>query len=520
MTDLQEIQVPTLIVWGRHDGLLPVAHAFSGLAHLHDGRVCIFEHSAHMPMMEEPEGFIDVVRAFLQDAPHPDKEKQTLETTTQIDRISSVDENGLRTFIAQQASEADLMDYWGHEADDVREMAMAAEEERKRGDSLIVMLPGLMGSTLIDIGDFRQILWVNPLAYARGHLNRLDLDSSGKKPAELGVSVEARDLLWVIYAKMLLQLRKKYAVTTFAYDWRMATWDTALLLKEFIDKQLANSHFKKVTLVGHSLGGLLAMDYLIGEKTRAHAEKVVQRVVALGAPFKGALLPVTYLARGAEDDVKLKLIEGMNDDNKPLQMLRTFPSMYQILPAPNHLYADWDPVPDEDIWKAETWSQQGVPINLEHLKQAYGHHQLFAQADPQVPVFSVVGALYTTPVGLDGDLLRGVLKRVVEGAGSGDGTVAVASATFRDRPAYYVHEVHSELVIEKTVIEAIGAWVEGGEPDSLVKRIQDVVRRDAPMRGAAFSTDGGFVNAQDIAEKAVKDTPLNHDEISALCRIP
>jgi pimeloyl-ACP methyl ester carboxylesterase len=443
-----------------------------------------------------------------------------MEATTQIDRISSLDENGLRKFITQQATDADLMDYWGQDAAEVRSMALAAEAERKRGDSLIVLLPGLMGSTLIDAGDFRQLLWVNPLAYARGHLNRLDLDSSGKQAAQRGVSVEARDLLWIVYAKMLLQLQKTYAVTTFPYDWRMATWDTALLLKEFIDKRLANSQFNKVTLVGHSLGGLLAMDYLIGEQTRAHAEKVVQRVVALGAPFKGALLPVTYLARGAQDDVKLKLIEGMNAGNKPLQMLRTFPSMYQILPAPNDLYPGWGPVPDEDIWQAETWSHQGVPINLDHLKRSFQHHQQFAEADPQIPVFSVVGALYTTPVGLDGDLIRGVLKRVVEGPESGDGTVAIASATFRDRPAYYVHEVHSELVIEKTVIEGIGEWVEGGEPTSLVKRVQDVVRRDGPMRGGAFETGEGFVNAQDIAEKATQDEPLNHEEINALCRIP
>lgn len=63
--DLTEIQIPTLIVWGRHDGLLPVAHAFSGLEYLRDARVCVFEKSAHMPMMEEPDGFIDIVRAFL-----------------------------------------------------------------------------------------------------------------------------------------------------------------------------------------------------------------------------------------------------------------------------------------------------------------------------------------------------------------------------------------------------------------------------------------------------------------------
>lgn len=65
---LGTVTVPTMIVWGRHDGLLPVRHAFAGCQNMPEARVCIFERSAHLPMMEEAEGFNIVLRAFLTSA--------------------------------------------------------------------------------------------------------------------------------------------------------------------------------------------------------------------------------------------------------------------------------------------------------------------------------------------------------------------------------------------------------------------------------------------------------------------
>lgn len=62
---LAAISAPTMIVWGRHDGLLPVRDAFAGSEFMPSARVCIFENSAHLPFMEEANTFNEVVRAFL-----------------------------------------------------------------------------------------------------------------------------------------------------------------------------------------------------------------------------------------------------------------------------------------------------------------------------------------------------------------------------------------------------------------------------------------------------------------------
>ena len=67
--ELGKVTVPTLIIWGRHDKLIDV----SCVAVLEQGiagsRSHIFEHVAHVPMIEDPKATAEVQRAFL--AEHP-----------------------------------------------------------------------------------------------------------------------------------------------------------------------------------------------------------------------------------------------------------------------------------------------------------------------------------------------------------------------------------------------------------------------------------------------------------------
>ncbi len=62
---LSSIAAPTLIVWGRHDGLLPIRNAYAGIENMPGAQLKIFENSAHSPMLEEPETFNRVVLEFL-----------------------------------------------------------------------------------------------------------------------------------------------------------------------------------------------------------------------------------------------------------------------------------------------------------------------------------------------------------------------------------------------------------------------------------------------------------------------
>jgi pimeloyl-ACP methyl ester carboxylesterase len=58
-------QVPTLIVWGRHDHMIPVEHAFAAHEAIPQSQLAVFEDSGHFPQAEEPQRFFEVVSDFV-----------------------------------------------------------------------------------------------------------------------------------------------------------------------------------------------------------------------------------------------------------------------------------------------------------------------------------------------------------------------------------------------------------------------------------------------------------------------
>jgi proline-specific peptidase len=68
---LGEIRVPTLVVCGRNDWITPLAKSEDIAARIPGSRLEVFESSGHMPMVEENEKFISVVRSFLASSPSP-----------------------------------------------------------------------------------------------------------------------------------------------------------------------------------------------------------------------------------------------------------------------------------------------------------------------------------------------------------------------------------------------------------------------------------------------------------------
>jgi pimeloyl-ACP methyl ester carboxylesterase len=57
--------MPTLIIWGAHDPIIPLEHARDAHEAMPGSRLEIFEHSRHYPHCEEPERFVDVVADFM-----------------------------------------------------------------------------------------------------------------------------------------------------------------------------------------------------------------------------------------------------------------------------------------------------------------------------------------------------------------------------------------------------------------------------------------------------------------------
>lgn len=76
---------------------------------------------------------------------------------------------------------------------------------------------------------------------------------------------------------------------TFPYDWRKSNVDTAVLLKQKIDEVKAICQCAKVDLVAHSMGGLVARQYIQSDAY----DHDVDQLIFLGTPHLGA--PKAYL---------------------------------------------------------------------------------------------------------------------------------------------------------------------------------------------------------------------------------
>ena len=66
---LEELDVPALVLAGRHDGLTLPRLAFEHARRLPRARLHVFERSGHRPWCEEPESYVEVVNTFLDSLP-------------------------------------------------------------------------------------------------------------------------------------------------------------------------------------------------------------------------------------------------------------------------------------------------------------------------------------------------------------------------------------------------------------------------------------------------------------------
>jgi pimeloyl-ACP methyl ester carboxylesterase len=64
-TLLAQVRVPTLIVWGRQDALVPLNCGTRYQAAIPDARLAVLEHCGHSPQVEKPQEFLATVLPFL-----------------------------------------------------------------------------------------------------------------------------------------------------------------------------------------------------------------------------------------------------------------------------------------------------------------------------------------------------------------------------------------------------------------------------------------------------------------------
>ncbi len=62
---LRRVKAPTLIVWGRHDRLVPLAHGEAYCQAINGARLKVIERCGHAPQLERPAELAGILKEFV-----------------------------------------------------------------------------------------------------------------------------------------------------------------------------------------------------------------------------------------------------------------------------------------------------------------------------------------------------------------------------------------------------------------------------------------------------------------------
>ncbi|MDO8499403.1 MAG: alpha/beta fold hydrolase [bacterium] len=202
----------------------------------------------------------------------------------------------------------------------------------------VILIPGILG-TEMKKGD--DLLWMDlgRMAFDAGDtfMDPLMLNADG---TAVDGGVVVGDVVRVvnlgptqfnIYGDLIKEFQllgfiENQDLFFFPYDWRLDNKINSQKLKEKIDAVLAQTGSQKVNLVAHSMGGLVAKQYVID-----NGEATVDKLVFVGTPNLGAPKAFKALLVGDTFGVPLVL-----DPLELKKIARNMPSAYQLLPSPEY----------------------------------------------------------------------------------------------------------------------------------------------------------------------------------------
>ena len=74
----QAEDMPTLIVWGRRDPIIPATHAGTAHQGMPGSRLVLLDDAGHFPQLDDPVGFAEILTDFIEDTEPADMDAETL----------------------------------------------------------------------------------------------------------------------------------------------------------------------------------------------------------------------------------------------------------------------------------------------------------------------------------------------------------------------------------------------------------------------------------------------------------
>jgi hypothetical protein len=296
----------------------------------------------------------------------------------------------------------------------------------------VVLLPGVFGSTLVDVSRGEDLLWLDPLDLLLDDaLERLRVDHASAR-------VTAERPVPMVYELLADDAAELGEVVLFAYDWRLSIRQAARALLARLERLAMDTPGAEVVIVAHSLGALVVRH----AAQLRDLSSVVTQLIALGPPFAGSHAATEALA-GAHP-----WFEAFGGRAREVQqMIGTTTGLYELLPwasrAPALYDADW--------WPAE------LGISAVRLQDAHALHQQLGQPSSLDAVTDVVFAADRSTIA---DVAWEQGELVTTRTGPGDGTVLATSTTpFSVRSSWQAEGDHTLLPLLPGVRRAALALV-------------------------------------------------------------
>jgi pimeloyl-ACP methyl ester carboxylesterase len=345
---------------------------------------------------------------------------------------------------------------------------LATTRHNPRG-RVVFVLPGIMGSRLGN----SSLLWLHPATLAAGALLQL-ARPNGRQPD----SIRALGVMLPGYLKLRLSLEiAGFRPLFHPFDWRLDLEQLARALTRRIEAACEATGARRVFVVGHSMGGVIARIALRYDK-----QQRIEKLLQLGAPNGGSYAPVQALRAVYPTVRKIAALDHSHSAEKlAATVFRTLPGLYQMLPVQRA-------VPGElDLFDPKSWpADDGLAPDPQLLARARTVLARLPEADSRCALIAGIAQETVTAVSRQGDIFEYELR------GDGDGTVPLSRALWPGARAWYTAENHGALTNNSVVLAALVDILKTGEtqrlgtaapaPPQAVRRVTDDELRRAAAR--------------------------------------
>jgi pimeloyl-ACP methyl ester carboxylesterase len=358
---------------------------------------------------------------------------------------------------------------------------------------MIVFVPGIKGSELFE-GDNKR--WFPSTSKDMDLLdikNELEAQSIIRHVTPYGATKFTKK----IYLGILDEFGES-SFSIFPYDWRRSILDHVDNLVFNIIREYETSN-EKVTLIGHSMGGLLAKAAILKLDEQGHIDKI-SKFISIGTPWHGSpdsLKALLYGEPGVFEN--LSNFFQILSAKATKKMARMFPSVYQLLPSEFYYsHPEGKFVLTDDDMEISYGSIKTMIQNLHDEEKDDSDHVdiwkmyidplhsvLAADLPSEVVHDCLIGHSHPTLYKIPEKSKKGIVLKKYKNPSAfknGDGVVPLHSAVpNHEANLFYVKGEHSELCSTTEVMEFIKWSINSGDTNDLPRGIIRQIDEQIPV---------------------------------------